>query len=405
MEVVHERCAGLDVHKRVVVAAAIVDGVRQRRKFGTVTSELVAMRDWLLSLGVTHVAMESTGPYWKPVFNLLEDSGIEALVVNAAHIKAVPGRKTDMNDAQWIAELLRHGLLKASFIPDRGQRELRELVRYRRSLIQERAREIARIQKVLEGANIKLASVASKVMGVSGRAMLEALTTGQTDPEELAGLAKGRLRDKHDQLVQALEGLMGPHQRFILAEQLAHIDEIDGRIARLSEEIERRTRPFAEQLRALDEIPGMGRRSAEELIAEIGVDMSRFPTVRHIASWARLCPGTNESAGKRRSGATGHGNPWLRATLVEAAIAAGRTKNTYPSAQLRRLAARRGYKRAAVAVAHSILAIAYTILKTRTPYADLGSTYFDHRSRTAIAAKAKRRLESLGYEVTIKEAA
>ncbi|TLN14247.1 IS110 family transposase [bacterium] len=405
MEVMHDRCAGIDVHKKVAVVCAIVEGRREARKFGTVTVELERMREWLVERRVSHVAMESTGSFWKPVFNLLEESGIEVLVVNAAHIKAVPGRKTDMNDAQWIAELLRHGLVRGSFIPDREQRELRELARYRRSLIHERSREVARLQKVLEGANIKLSSVASNVVGVSGRAMVEALVAGENDAEALASLARGRLRDKHDELVQALQGFMGTHQRFMLAEQLHHIDELDARVERLSEEIERRLRPFQTQLFALDGIVGLGRRGAEELVAETGVDMSRFATHKHFAAWAKVAPGNNESAGKRRSGRTGRGNPWLRATLVEAARAAARSKNSYLAAQYHRIAARRGGKRAAMAVAHSILVIAYHILKYGTAYSDLGVDYFDRRAKHAIASRAKHRLEALGYRVIIEQAA
>lgn len=405
MEVIHERCGGMDVHKKVVVVCALVKRRRLSRSFGTTTAELKELCDWLVSLGVTHAAMESTGSYWKPVFNLLEGSGVEPMVVNAAHVKGVPGRKTDMNDAQWLAELLRHGLLRASFIPDRGQRELRELVRYRRSLVQEQAREVLRIHKVLEGANIKLASVVSNVMGVSGRAMLEALAEGVEDAEELTGLARGRLKAKREELLVALEGLIGDHQRFLLKEQLRHVEELEERIERLSEEITRRMRPFESQIRALDEVPGVGRRGAEEIIAETGTDMSRFPTSRHIASWAKVSPGNNESAGKRKSGRTGRGNPWLRSTLVEAAVASVRTKNSYLSAQFRRIAARRGKKRAAMAVAHSILVIAYHILHNGVAYRDLGHDFFDRRSKDALASRMKRRLESLGYTVTLEEAA
>jgi transposase len=405
VDVVHSRCAGIDVHKKVVVACARVKGRRLSRSFGTTTSELRDLRDWLVSLQVTQAAMESTGSYWKPVFNLLEASGVEAIVVNAAHVKAVPGRKTDVNDAQWLAELLRHGLLQPSFIPDREHRELRELVRYRRSVLQERSREILRIQKVLEGANIKLASVASNVMGVSGRAMLEALAAGTEDPEELTALARGRLKAKREALVLALDGIMGAHQRFLLAEQLRHVDELEERIERLSEEIGRRMRPLEAQLDALDQIPGMGRTGAEEIIAETGVDMTRFPTSRHFASWAKVCPGNNESAGKRKTGRTGRGNPWLRSALVEAAVACSHSKKSYLAAQYRRVAGRRGNKRAAMAVAHSILVIAYHILRDGVPYADLGADFFDRRAKPALATRFKRRLEALGYTVSIQEPA
>lgn len=405
MEVIHERCAGIDVHKKVVVVCALVKRTRLDRSFGTTTAELRQLRDWLVSLGVTHAAMESTGAYWKPAYNLLEATEVEPMVVNAAHVKAVPGRKTDVNDAQWLAQLLRHGLLRASFIPGREQRELRELVRYRRSLVQEQSREVLRIQKILEGANIKLSSVASNVMGVSGRAMLEAMAGGEEDNEHLADLARGRLKAKRGELLAALDGVTSDHQRFLLKEQLRHVDELEDRIDRLSEEIVRRMRPFEAQIAAIDEIPGVGRRGAEEILAETGVDMGRFPTSRHISSWAKVSPGNNESAGKRKSGRTGKGNPWLRSTLVEAAVCAARTKRSYLSAQYHRLAARRGNKRAAMAVAHSILVIVYHILSNGVAYSDLGNDYFDRRSKDALASRMKRRLEALGYTVTLEEAA
>lgn len=405
MEVVYERCAGLDVHRDTVVASVITPTGRELRTFGTVTDELLALADWLLALGVTHVAMESTGVYWKPIYNLLEGSDLELLVVNARHIKAVPGRKTDVRDAEWIADLLRHGLLRGSYIPDRPQRELRELVRYRRRLIEERAREAERLHKTLEGANIKLGAVASNILGASGRAMLEALVSGRDDPEALAALAKGRLRYKHDRLVAALRGLIGPHQRQLLATQLRHVDFLDAEIAGLSHEIEERMRPFAAQITLAATIPGIAQRSAEGILAEIGVDMGRFPSARHLASWARMCPGTDESAGKRKSGATGAGNPWLRAALVEAAHAAARTKGTYLAAQYRRIAARRGAKRAAVAVGHTILVVLYNLLRDGVVYEDLGPNWFDERDRRATIGRSVRRLEALGYRVTLEPAA
>jgi transposase len=349
--------------------------------------------------------MESTGVYWKPIYNLLEGTGLELLVVNARHIKAVPGRKTDVRDAEWIADLLRHGLLRGSFIPDRGQRELRELVRYRRRLIEERAREAERLHKTLEGANVKLGAVASNILGASGRAMLEALVEGRDDPEVLAAMAKGRLRDKHDRLVAALRGLIGPHQRRLLATQLRHIDFLEAEIVGLSSEIEERMRPFAAALTLADSIPGVGQRTAEGILAEIGLDMTRFPTSAHLASWARMCPGTDESAGKRKSGATGAGNVWLRAALVEAAHAAARTKGTYLAAQYRRIAARRGAKRAAVAVGHSILVALHQMLSTGAMYEDLGATWFDERDRRAIVRRSVQRLEGLGYKVILETAA
>jgi transposase len=406
MRVVYERCCGLDVHKRTVVACLLTPDGKEVRTFGTMTRELLDLSDWLTAHHCTHVAMESTGVFWKPVYNLLEDSGMTLLVVNARHIKAVPGRKTDVKDAEWIADLLQHGLLKPSFIPDRPQRELQELIRYRRSLIGERAREVNRIQKVLEGANIKLSSVVSNTMGVSGRAMLEALVAGTATTEEMAQLATARLEATPEQLEAALQGRMGKHQRWLLGLQLQHVTQLDEAIEQVSAEIEERLRPFEDQLVRLDTIPGVSRRGAEEIVAAIGVDMERFPTHRHLASWAKLCPGTNESAGKRRSAATGKGNPYLRETLMEAAWAAGRSKNTYLAAQFHRLKARRGAKRAVVAVAHSILVIAYHLLKEEgTVYRDLGPNYFDERSKEATTKRSVKRLERLGYKVTLEPAA
>lgn len=402
MRVVNERCCGLDVHKKTVTACIITPEGRETRTFGTMTADILAMGDWLESHGITHVAMESTGVFWKPVYNLFEGLGFELLVVNAQHIKAVPGRKTDVRDAEWIADLLRHGLLRGSHIPSRAERELRELVRYRKSLIRERATEVNRVQKVLEGANVKLASVATDVMGKSGRSMLDAMVAGATDPKVLAALAKGRLQDKQAQLEQALQGLVGPHQRMLLRSMLRHIDFLDREIETLSEEIAERMRPFEEALGRLETIPGVGRRTAEVIAAEIGMDMSRFPTAGHLASWAGMCPGNNESAGKRKSGRTRKGSPHLREALTEAARAAARTRNTYLSAQYHRLAARRGAKRAAVAVGHTILIIAYHILNEGTTYKDLGANYFDERDRAATVRRAMRRLESLGYKVTVE---
>ena len=319
MDVVNERCAGLDVHKKTVVACVITPKSKETRTFGAMTNELIEMGDWITNQGVTHVAMESTGVYWKPVYNLLEMLDIKILLVNAQHIKAVPGRKTDVKDAEWIADLLRHGLLRASYIPDRNQRELRELVRYRRSLTQEKARVINRIQKILEGANIKLSSVASDVVGVTGRAMLTAICEGVDDPEELSYLIKGRLNSKKAALKEAMKGLIGPHQRIMLRSQLSHLDFLEQEIEKISQEVAARMASVEDVIVRFDAIPGVGRRAAEDILAEIGPDMSRFPTSAHLASWAKVCPGNNESAGKRISGVTGKGNPWLRSTLIEAA--------------------------------------------------------------------------------------
>jgi len=402
MRVVHERCAGLDVHKKTVVACVITPEGREIRTFSMMTEDLLALVDWLQERGCRVVAMESTGVYWKPVYNLLEAAELEPIVVNAQHIKAVPGRKTDVKDAEWIAELLQHGLLRASFIPDRPQRELRELVRYRRSLTQERSREVSRLQKVLEGANLKLSSVASDVLGRSGRDMLQAIIQGTEDPVALAALARGRLREKSEQLQQALRGLVGAHQRFLLQEQLSHIEELEARIGRLSAEIGVRLAPFDPLLELLDTIPGVGRRVGEDTLAEIGTDMSQFPTDRHACSWAKVCPGNHRTAGKAKREHVGGGNPWLRATLVEAARAAAKTKDTFLSAQYHRLARRLGDKRAAMAVAHSILVIAYHVIRDRKPYQELGATFHEQRSKKAIVRRLTRRLEALGFAVILQ---
>lgn len=405
MEVKYQRCCGVDIHKKSITACLLTGAGKEVRTFGTMTAELRRLVEWLTEATCTHVAMESTGVYWKPIYNVLEETGLTVLVVNAHHIKAVPGRKTDVKDAEWIADLLRYGLLRGSFIPDRGQRELQELIRYRRSLIQERSREVQRIQKVLEGANIKLSSVVQDVLGVSGRAMLEAMVMGSTDATELAGLAKGKLRKQQDALEAALEGLLGAHQRIMLATQLRHIDFLDEQVGQLDAQVDERLRPYQEELERLDTIPGVGRRGAEEILAAIGTDMSRFPTVAHLVSWAKLCPGLNESAGKRRTGRTGKGNPYLRATLTEAAWAASRKRDSYLRAQYYRLKARRGAKRAAIAVAHSILVSVYHILRDGTVYQDLGANYFDERSKEAAKRQAVKRLERLGFTVTLVEAA
>jgi transposase len=407
MDVVHPRCCGLDVHKQTVVACVLLSeptgGPPQRtvRTFGTMTDELLALADWLAAEGVTHVAMEATGSYWKPIWNLLESS-FDLLLANAQHIKAVPGRKTDVKDAEWIADLLRHGLLRPSFVPDRAQRELRELTRYRTSLVQERAAEASRLQKTLEGANLKLGDVASNVLGRSARAMLEQLVAGQADVGVLAQLARGRLRTKIPQLERALAGRVAPHQQFLLAQQLAHVDYLDEAIGQVSAEVAERLRPVEAAVERLDTIPGVGRRTAEILVAEIGLDMGRFPTAGHLASWAGMCPGHDESAGKRRSGKTRRGSPWLRQALVEAAQAAGRTRGTYLSTQYHRLAARRGKKKAVIAVGHTILVIAYHLLARDQVYEELGPDFFERRDRAAIERRSVRRLEALGYRVTLE---
>lgn len=407
MDVVYSRCAGLDVHKKTVVACVITPSEssgwqRAVRTFGTMTVDLLALSDWLGGWGCTHVAMESTGEYWRPVFNILEGN-FEVLLVNAQHIKAVPGRKTDVRDAEWIAELLQHGLLRASFIPPVAQRDLRDLTRHRSNFIRERATLVNRVQKVLEGANIKLGSVASNVLGVSGRAMLDAIVVGETDPGVLAELAQGRLREKREQLSQALTGRVKPHHRFVLTELLCQIDSLDETIARFDNEIEAYCAPFEMAVVLLDTIPGVGRETAEVIVAEMGTDMTHFPSADHLASWAGLAPGNHESAGKRLSAKTRKGNRTLCTALVQAAHSAAHTKDTYLAAQYHRLAARRGSKKAIIAVAHSILVIAYHLIQRQEPYHELGADYFDKRRPEATAKRLIKRLENLGFEVQLRQ--
>jgi transposase len=408
MQVMHERCAGLDVHKKTVVACVLMpDGqggwCQETRTFGTMTAELLTLSDWLLACGCTHVAIESTGDYWKPVFNILEGT-CEVLLVNAQHVKAVPGRKTDVKDAAWLAELLQHGLLRASFIPPVAQRELRDLTRYRSTFIQERVTLINRGQKLLEDANIKLAAVASDIMGVSGRAMLAALVAGHTDPHALADLAKGRLRSKREPLAKALEGRGKPHHRFGLTELLCQVDSLDETIARFDAQIQAICAPFEAAVGLLDTIPGVARHTAEMLVAEIGTDMTRFPSADHLPSWAGVAPGNYESAGKRASGKTRKGNRFLRTVLVQAAHAAARTKGTYLSAQYRRLSTRRGKTRAIMAVAHSMLVMAYYMIQRQEPYREAGADFFDQLQPEDTARRLVKRLEHLGYHVTLQSA-
>ncbi len=403
MRVVNEKCSGLDVHKSSVTACAVVPEGKQLRTFGTTTPRLQEMVAWLKDLGVTVVAMESTGIYWRPVYNLLEEAGFELVLANARYIKAVPGRKTDVRDAEWIADLLRHGLLKPSFVPSREERELRDLVRYRRTLIEQRAHEVQRAQKVLEAANIKLEDVISDIVGVNGRRFLAALLEPEYDPELVAEGATHGIQRKRGQLIEALTGRVGNHQRFMLRQLLSHIEFIEQRISDLDAEVSERSRPFEAAILSLDRIPGIGRRAAEEILAEIGTDMTRFPTHRHLASWAKVCPGNNQSGGKRRSGYSGKGNRWLRATLVDCAWCAVRTKGTYFKAMYYRLAARRGKKRAQLAVAHSLLVVIFHLLRDGTLYQDLGATYFDQRDRDLIQRRAVRNLERLGYRVSLEE--
>jgi transposase len=402
------------VHKRTVVACLIrpAEGGRpakELRTFGTMSEDLLALADWLRAAGCTQVAMESTGVFWKPVYNLLEGQ-VAILVANAAHIRAVPGRKTDLKDAEWIADLLQHGLLQPSFIPDQPQRELRDLTRTRTSLIDARTAAVNRLQKVLEDANIKLAGVATDVMGVSGRAMLAALVAGETDPALLAELAKGKLRTKRAELARALSGRVSAHHRLLLTTHLAHVDFLDEEIARLSAAIAERLQPFEEEVARLDTIPGVDRHTAEILLAEIGADMGRFPTAGHLASWAGMCPGNHESGGKRHGGKTRKGSKWLRRALTGAAHGAARTKQAGRTAladQYRRLVVRRGKGKAAVAVGHRILLIAYRLLLHREDYREVAPADLDERRHAQARLRAVQQLRQLGYDVTLtaKEAA
>jgi transposase len=406
MDVLYAICCGLDVHKASVTACLRRGGrggrvTKETRTVGTTTADLLGLCDWLVGAGCTHVAMESTGVYWKPVFNLFEGHFTQVLVVNAQHVKAVPGRKTDTLDAEWLAQLLQHGLLRPSFIPPAPIRELREATRYRKQLIRARGDEANRIQKLLEGANLKLASVATDILGVSGRTMLAAVVRGETDATALAGLAKGRLRRKQEQLVAALTGRITPVQRTLLGQQLAHVEYLDRAIADLDAVIFTLMAPYQPEADRLRTITGIEQRTAETLIAELGVDMAQFPSDRHCAAWAGLCPGNHESAGKRKSGKTRKGSKWLRAALTEAAWAASHTKS-YLGAQYHRIARRRGKKRATVAVAHSLLVIAYHLLKDGTTYRDLGPDYFDRRDTGQLQRRLIGRLEALGLRVTVE---
>ena len=405
MDVVYPRVAGLDIHKKLIVACRIVPSAgaqvqREVRSFDTTTPAIKQLGDWLADGGVTHVAMEATGVYWKPLYNLLEDR-FELVLANARHIKAVPGRKTDVKDSEWIADLLRHGLLQASFIPPQPIRDLRELTRYRKTLVQERADEINRLQKVLETANLKLGSVATDVLGKSGRDMLNAVLHGEGDPETLAALARGRLRAKLPDLRLALEGRVQPHHRFLLTRILAHIDFLEESICTVYQEIAERLRPFEEAVELLQSIPVLQETAIASIVSEIGTDMSRFPSDKHIASWAGLSPGNHESAGKRLSGSTTHGNPYLRAVLCQVAWVVAHTKDTYLSAYYHRIARRRGKKKAIVAVAHKLLIIIYHVLSTKKPYEELGADYFDQLDKARIERRAVQRLEQLGYIVTL----
>jgi transposase len=409
MDLQMKRARGLDVHQATVVACLqIVLGngkvKKQIRTFGTTTRELVSLREWLQSEGCTHVAMESTGVYWKPVYAILEGA-LELIVANAQQIKNVPGRKTDAKDAEWITDLLLHGLLKASFVPPKPIRELRTLTRYRRKLVESRNAERCRLLKLLEEANIKLASVASDVFGVSGMRMLEALVEGEATPTEMADLAKGRLRGKIPQLEPALEGRMEEHHRDVLKLQLRRMQGLDQDLAELEAQIQRKLKPYRPQLELLTEIPGVDWTLAAVIIADLRVDMKVFQTAPQLASWAGVCPSNNESAGRRKSGRVTKGNVHLKTALVEAAQASTRAKGTYLRDKFYRLKARRGAKRAVVAIAHKILVAVFHMLSEQVSYNDLGDLYLDKLNKQHLTRNLVRRLERLGFRVTLEELA
>jgi transposase len=402
MRVVYKRCAGLDIHKNTIVGFAIAPGGGELTSFGTMTEDLHALADWLLERGIRHVAMESTGSYWKPAYNVLEDRGIEVTLANPRDVKNLPGRKTDVADAQWLAELHRHGLIQASFVPSRQQRELRELLRMRTSFVDERSRAAMRLDKVLQGANIKLTSVATDIQGKSARSILRAIAAGQDDPEELAKLVRGRMKRKQRDMQRALCGTVGPHQRLLISELLGHLEDLDRRIERLDQEVAERQRPFAHEIDNLVSIPGVSTRTAEVIIAEIGTDMSRFGTSQRLASWAKMCPGNNRSAGHNKSGRNQHGNGHLQRHLINAARAAGRTR-TFLGTKYRRLKPRVGEKKAAKAVGHATLTIAFHILRDGVVYNDLGPAYYDRNNRQRVASSAIKRLERLGFKVDLTD--
>ena len=401
MEVVYQRCCGIDVHKKMIVACFRDGRKKELREFGTLTSDLRELTNWLLEEKCEMIAMESTASYWKPLYNLFELSGLPAMVVNAQHMKSLPGRKTDMKDAEWISDLLQHGLLRASFIPDRDQRELREVSRYRKSLIEERSRELNRLQKMLEGGNIKLGSMLTHINGKSGRKFLELLLSGEEiSLEAVDKLRNYQLHSSAEELLQSLDGFLSPLQKKLLRSILDHIDDMTRRIEDVDKIIKEYMKEYEDAIKALEEIPGVGEVGAQTIISEIGVDMSRFPTASHLCSWAGVAPGNNESAGKRRSGRTTKGNITLKTTLIQCAHGASKRKGTFFYAQYQRIKMRRGSKIAAMAVAHSILVAVYHMLKDNVPFYDLGSDFYNKFNREKKIRSYLNKLSELGYDLT-----
>lgn len=399
MEVVYRCCCGIDVHKKVIVACLVNGGEQELREFGTTTSEIKTLANWLTESGCEMIAMESTGVFWKPLYNLFELMDLDAMIVNAAHMKALPGRKTDVKDAEWIADLLRHGLLKASYIPNREQRELREITRYRKSLTEERCREVNRLQKILEGANIKLDSVVKDITGKSARKLLQRIIDDDIpDSDEVSKLVHGRMRPKLDQIVASIEGITTLLQRKLLAQIIDHIDDLNRRIGELDKLVQEYMAEYEAAIEAIDEIPGIARRSAEVILAEIGLDMGRFPSAAHLCSWAGVCPGNYQSAGRRKHGKTTKGNKALKTILTQCAKSAKTVKSSYFFAQYQRISARRGKNRATLAVAHSMLIAIYHILKNKTAFHDLGSDYYDSFNRDRKINSYLKRLKALGWE-------
>ena len=405
MELLHPHCAGLDLHKETVVACIrhMADGkvTTDVKSFQTTTQQLMDLSDWLSSQGVTHIAMEATGVYWKPVWHILSDGEFELVLANAAHVKNVPGRKSDVNDATWLADLMAHGLIRASFVPDEPTQQMRDLLRTRKQFVRERSSHTQRIQKTLEDANIKLDSVITDIVGLSGRRMIEALIGGETDPEALAALAHGRIRATKAELEAALRGRVTAHHRFMLRIHLNHLDALNTTIADIDKEVDANVEPFRIAVEMLATIPGVSSLAAEVMISEIGIDMSRFKTEGHLISWAGLCPKNDESAGKRRSTRMKKGAPWLKTTLIQCACAASRKKGSYLQAQFLRIRSRRGAKKAIGAVAPSMLTAAYHMLKDGTLYQDLGANHFDNRDKGKQALRLVNRLQSLGFTVQI----